>query len=345
MRVASRPPLARMMAIDRAIREGGLPNATTLARELEVDPRTVRRDLTYLRDRLHAPVRFDPVRNGYVYTEPSYRLPFLQLTEGELVAVLLAERLLRQYRGTPFEGDLRRAFAKMTAMLPDAVTVRVDALADCLAVVPASQADYDPASFAALASAAARRRRVEMVYWTPGRDETAGRVFDPYSLMLRGEDWYAVGHCHRRGEVLVFALQRVRSVRETGEPFDRPAGFDVAGYMEDSFRAVRGEGRHRVALRFTRESAGRIAEKVWHRSQSVEREPDGGLVLRMEVSDLREVKRWAMFWGSTCEVLEPRELRDSIFDECRARLSSEGRSSNRDEYSDGSATPPGSHPI
>src|SRR4051812_21178840 len=109
MRLASRPPLARMMAIDSAIREGGLPNPTSLARQLEVAPRTVRRDLTYLRDRLHAPVRFDPARNGYVYTEPSYRLPFLQLTEGELVAVLLAERLLRQYRGTPYEQDLRRA--------------------------------------------------------------------------------------------------------------------------------------------------------------------------------------------------------------------------------------------
>src|SRR4051812_27335306 len=121
MRLSSRPPLARMMAIDRAIRDGELPNATTLARELEVTPRTVRRDLTYLRDQLHAPIRFDPTRNGYVYTESSYRLPFLQLTEGELVAVLLAERLLRQYRGTPYEQDLRRAFAKMTEMLPDAV--------------------------------------------------------------------------------------------------------------------------------------------------------------------------------------------------------------------------------
>jgi hypothetical protein len=41
MRAASRPPLARIAAIDRAIREGSWPNARTLSRQLEVSPRTV----------------------------------------------------------------------------------------------------------------------------------------------------------------------------------------------------------------------------------------------------------------------------------------------------------------
>ena len=180
------------------------------------------------------------------------------------MAVLLAERLLGQYRGTPFEQDLRRAFAKMTALLPDAVSVRLDAVSDCLSVLPAVQTAYDPEAFEALARAAVGRRRVEMAYWTAGRNETTVRTFDPYALMLRDEGWYAVGRCNQRDEVLVFALQRVRSARETGEAFDRPADFRVEDYMGGSFRTVRGDGHHRVALRFTPGSAGRVAEKVWH---------------------------------------------------------------------------------
>jgi predicted DNA-binding transcriptional regulator YafY len=90
-----------------------------------------------------------------------------------------------------------------------------------------------------------------MVYWTAGRNATTSRGFDPYTLMLRDDGWYAVGRCHHRDEVLVFALQRVRSVQETGEVFDRPAGFRVEDYMGGSFRTVRGDGRHRVALQFT----------------------------------------------------------------------------------------------
>jgi predicted DNA-binding transcriptional regulator YafY len=318
MHRSSRPPLARIMAIDRAIRSGGWPNASKLANELEVTPRTVRRDITYLRDQLHAPVEFDPVRNGYRYSEPTFRLPYLQLTEGELVAVLLAERLLRQYRGTPFEGDLKRAFAKMTVLLPDAVSVRLDAAADCLSVLPSVQTTYDPATFEALARAAVGRHSVEMVYWTAGRNATTSRGFDPYTLMLRDEGWYAVGRCHHRNEVLVFALQRVRSLRETGETFDSPPDFRVEDYMGGSFRAVRGDGDHRVVLRFTSGFAGRIAERIWHPSQSVEWMKDGGLILRLVVSDLREIVRFVMYWGAECQATEPAELREAIFHECRA---------------------------
>src|SRR5206468_9662755 len=113
----------------------------------EVDPRTVRRDITYMRDQLGAPLEYVASRNGYRYSEPTFRLPYFSVTEGELVALLLAQRLLRQYRGTPFEADLVRAFTKLTSLLPDAVTLQTEAAADCLAVLPVVRTDYDPALF------------------------------------------------------------------------------------------------------------------------------------------------------------------------------------------------------
>jgi len=95
MRLASRPPLARMMVIDQEVREGRWPNATTLAHRLEVQPRTIRRDITYLRDQLKAPLEYVASRNGYRYSELTFRLPLLSVTEGELVALLLVPRLAK----------------------------------------------------------------------------------------------------------------------------------------------------------------------------------------------------------------------------------------------------------
>jgi len=110
---AARPPMARIMVIDQEVRGRSWPNASTLSRRLEVNARTVRRDIAYLRDQLHAPIDFDREHNGYFYTEPSYRLPYLQFTQGELVAFGLAERMIRSFRGTPFESDLKHAIAKL----------------------------------------------------------------------------------------------------------------------------------------------------------------------------------------------------------------------------------------
>jgi len=61
----------------------------------------------------------------------------------------------------------------------------------------------------------------------------------------------ALGYCHYRRSVLMFAMQRVKSVRETGETFDRPADFRLDEYLAGSFRALRGEGDYVVVLRFS----------------------------------------------------------------------------------------------
>ena len=181
--------------------------------------RTIRRDIDYLRYQLNAPIEFDGVRNGYHYTEDTFRLPFPQLTQGEILALYLSERMMQQFRGTPFEPDLRHAIKKLSELLPDEVSVRLDAIADFLSVLPAVQTDYDPQLFCAMLRAVIGRRRLKMVYWTASRNETTSRLFDPYELSLVDDGWCALGYCHRSDEVRMFAVQRVRSVKETGETF------------------------------------------------------------------------------------------------------------------------------
>ena len=119
----ARPPLERMLRIHQAVQGGSYPNATRLAAELEVSSKSVHRDLEFMRDRLGLPLAYDPVRHGYHYTEEVSGFPTLQITEGELFALLVAERALQQYRGTHFERPLASAFRKLAASLPDTVSI------------------------------------------------------------------------------------------------------------------------------------------------------------------------------------------------------------------------------
>src|SRR5438876_9296065 len=73
--------------------------------------------------RLDLPIAYNPRRSGYFYTQKVSAFPTLQITEGELFALLVAEKALQQYRGTPFEEALVSAFKKMAASLPDAVSL------------------------------------------------------------------------------------------------------------------------------------------------------------------------------------------------------------------------------
>jgi len=96
----SRPPLERMLRIHEILRRNTLVNCTRLTRDLEVCRKTVVRDITFMRDRLDLPIEFDTAIQSYRYTQPVNAFPTVQVTEGELVALLVAQRALEQYRGT-----------------------------------------------------------------------------------------------------------------------------------------------------------------------------------------------------------------------------------------------------
>jgi predicted DNA-binding transcriptional regulator YafY len=312
MKAATRPPVERLVVIDQLIRAGRYPNAHTVAKQLEVDPRTARRDFGFLRDRCRAPLEYSTAHHGYFYRDQTYALPLMQLTEGELIAVFVASRLLPLYRGTPFEEDLRRAFNKITVGLPAGVTVDLNTAAQCLSITPAAVPLQDVEKFRVLCTGVLRRHRLHLEYWTASRDELTERGVDPYHLTQIEGNWFLIGYCHLRHEIRMFSAVRVRSVRDTGEEFARPSDFQIEEYMNGSFRALRGQGHYSVLLRFAAEVAGRVKEKQWHASQKTEPAPDGGLFVRLEVTDLREVLRWALWWGADCEVVEPAEFGEMI---------------------------------
>jgi predicted DNA-binding transcriptional regulator YafY len=318
---ASRPPLRRLLALDRMVRQGRYPNAASAGRELEVHPRTIHRDLSFLRDSFGAPLEFDPQRNGYFYSDPDYELPLQRLTEGELVALFLAERLLQTYEGTPYAGALTSIFRKLTAALPDEVTINLDHLGEAYSFHRHAADTMEAARFGQLARAVREGRQLELLYWTASRDETCQRVVDPYHLASVQGDWYLVAYCHLREDVRMFSPGRIRSLRETGERFERPKDFAIGAYLDASFRAVRGSGPPRpVRLSFTAEAARYVRERVWHPSQQLRERRDGGLELTVRVSDFLEVKRWVLSYGAACEVLEPAELRAEVEEEVRRTL-------------------------
>jgi predicted DNA-binding transcriptional regulator YafY len=77
----------RLQAIDQALQAWKRPTDKPLAKDLEVGSRTIRHDLELMWDEHHAPIAFDRAQPGYHYTEPTYRLPLLQMSQGELLAL------------------------------------------------------------------------------------------------------------------------------------------------------------------------------------------------------------------------------------------------------------------
>jgi predicted DNA-binding transcriptional regulator YafY len=308
----SRPPLERMLRIHQAIQSGRFPNASTLARELEVSTKSIHRDIEFMRDRLALPIEYEGGRFGYHYTGEVRSFPTLQITEGELFALIVAEKALQQYRGTNFEKPLLSAIRKMEQALPDTISLNLSDLEQTISFRTRAEPMLDLAVFDALAKATAHRRQLELVYRKPGRRETEARLVDPYHLANINGEWYLFAYDHLRNDIRTFVPARIQAARPTGSTFARPQKFSLEKRLRHSFTVHSGEGAYNIVIRFDASVADYVREKKWHASQKLRELKNGGVELSMRLSGLLEVKRWVLGWGGDAVVLKPAELIQSV---------------------------------
>ncbi len=306
----SRPPLERMLRLHERMKAGAFPNCRTLAGEFEVSTKTIQRDIEFMRDRLRLPIEYHALRFGFYYTQPVEAFPSVEVSEGELVALLVAQKALEQYRGTSFEKPLAAAFGKITAGLRGGVVFDGGAPGEAFSFrnIGASVADLE--LFDLLSQAVLRSREVRFEYrkLAPAA-QPEWRTVCPYHLTCVENLWYLVGLDRGRGQIRTFALPRFGRAEETGCEFTRPADFDPEAYFSNSFGIFRGEGRYRVRIRFTGVAARLVAEREWHPTQKLATSGDGQEAeLELEVNSLTEVERWVLGWGRNATVLEPPEL-------------------------------------
>jgi proteasome accessory factor B len=308
----SRPPLERMLRIHQAIQSGKFPNATRLARELEVSTKSIQRDIEFMRDRMELPIEYNPQRFGYAYTAEVNAFPTLQITEGEIFALLVAEKALQQYRGTNFEKPLLSAIRKMQQALPETISFNLAELEQTISFRTRAEPVLNLEVFDALAKAAARRQQVELEYRKPGAAAPERRRLDPYHLANINGEWYLFAYDHDRKDIRTFVPGRVQTVKLTGKTFARPQKFSLEKRLRDSFGVHSGQGDYDVVLRFNRRVADYVREKKWHESQQLRNLKDGGVELQLQLSSLVEIERWVLSWGGDATVVKPAELRESV---------------------------------
>jgi len=300
------------LRIHKAVSAGQFPNASTLAAEIEVATKTIHRDIEFMRDRLNLPIEFDQHRNGYHYTEEVSAFPNIQITEGELFALVVAEKALQQYRGTNFEKPLLSAIRKMEQSLPDTISLNLADIEQTISFRTRAEPILDLKIFDALAKAVSQRKQLELTYRKPGQRQSEQRTVDPYHLANINGEWFLFAYDHARKDIRTFVPARIQSVQATGKTFERMQKFSLEKRLRDSFGVHSGEGEYEVVIRFNARVADYIREKKWHESQQLRELKGGGVELRLKLSSLVEIERWILGWGGDAKVVAPGELAKAV---------------------------------
>ena len=300
-------PATRLLTALEVLQARPNVSATSLAARLEVNARSVRRYVTMLQD-MGVPVEAARGRYGGYRLRPGFRLPPLMLTDEEALAVTLGLLAARRLGLGGEESAVEGALAKLQRVLPLGLRERVRAIQETVAL---NLGDAESAASAgrylvAFSTATHQGRRVWMRYRArrEGGWEETERALDPYGLVYSDAQWYVVGHCHLRGDVRVFRLDRVLSAIPQADEFARPAGFDCLEFALRRFAAMPERWLVEALLETTLEAVGQAVPPGF---ATLEETPEG-VLLRAYDSDLEHTARFLVGLGCPFTVRQPPEL-------------------------------------
>ena len=236
----------------------------------------------------------------------------MQVTEGEMVALLVAQKALEQYKGTPYQRQLAIAFDKLASGLRDRISFTPDRSAMGVSFHNLGLGKTDLKVFELLSRSVLNELELEFDYQKPQSPAPEQRRIRPYHLANRENLWYLVGYDLARQAIRSFALPRISNAAVTKQKFTRPTDFSPDRYFGKTFGAFVGNGDYAIRIRFDADAAVRVRERFWHESQEANELPDGRLELTLHLGDLEEVTGWVMSWSSHAEALAPEELRKNV---------------------------------
>lgn len=204
--------------------------AEELASRLAVTERTVRRDVSRLRE-LGYPVEAERGVGGGYRLGAGRRLPPLLLDDDEAVAMVACLRM-GALSGADEVGEAAlRALAKLDQVLPPRLRATATAVDAATQALPRSRPALDLDVLQQMATARRDRCVVRFDYRKPTGEQTSREV-EPARLMTQGEYWYLQAYDRGRGAWRVFRLDRMSAVTTTTWRFE-PQEAPPAGFQRD----------------------------------------------------------------------------------------------------------------
>lgn len=240
---------------------------------------------------------------GYVVDTEATYLPEVPLSSADVALLGAAARAGLEDPSFPHKEALRLALAKLGAS--DLPTPRV---------LVHHGAPRDEGSKRAhlekLASALARHKRVHMSYEKPG-GATTERDVDLYGVFMRRGVWYASGHDHHRGELRLFRVSRITSLKiNAAKPekpdYEIPPDYDLEREtaIDPLHFAVHAPTKVRIRVD---DDIAFLAERFWGA-----RDADG--VVEIETTHMSHLVEEVLRLGKRAELLTPPEARSMVRD-------------------------------
>ncbi|MBD3576909.1 MULTISPECIES: helix-turn-helix transcriptional regulator [Streptomyces] len=306
----------RLLSLLLLLQNRGRMTAPELAVALEVSVRTVHRDVEAL-GAAGIPVRAERGRAGGYRLMDGYRTRLTGLTDSQADSLFLAGAP-GPARDLGLGADLAAARLKLQAALPAGLADRARRLEGRFHLdATAWFRDADPVPHLAPIAGAVWEQHVLRTGYRRWNGEERTAVLHPLGLVLKGGIWYLVAHAPD-GPVRTYRVSRFHRAEATGERAERPPGFDLAAYWEESSRRLDAALHRQTALVRLSPRGQRLLPMLFGAAGTralADADPadaDGWTLVRLPVEAEQVAVGDLLRLGAEAEVVGPPDLRSAV---------------------------------
>jgi predicted DNA-binding transcriptional regulator YafY len=287
--------------------------------ELEISKATFKRDLEYLRDRMNASIVFDRSEGGYRFDKPNagekIELPGLWFSEKEATALALMQHLLANLDQGGLIGPHIDPLMEIIDGIMGQSEVSAKELRKRIKVFGMSARKNSLENFEEIGNALFKRQRLQIEYYSKGKDETTNREVSPQRLIFYRDNWYLDAYCHMREGLRSFALDGIKESELLNKKSQEISERELNENFSESYGIFSGKATQKAKLRFTPERARWVSGETWHGQQVSSYDKDGYYILEFDYNQDPELVMEIVKHGSAVEVLSPAGLRKRVKDE------------------------------
>ncbi|MFU8803420.1 MAG: helix-turn-helix transcriptional regulator [Bradymonadaceae bacterium] len=251
-----------------------------------------------------------------------------KVTSWQVLAILVGTKMTTFMSGLRFATEIEPLLDQLRYSLTSGNRLVLDRLEKKLHVRRTGHKRYGAradvqAALAAMIDGLLYQQPVELTYSSHRRRQSEKPprelVVHPLSLVLHRGGVYVVvdvvdGEWTAPNRRIMLAIDRIESARRMKEAptFEYPTDYDPDDYFKGAFGIMGGHELHNIVLRIDETYAPYVMERFWHQNQEFVQQPNGSLIMHIELAAFDEIVDWILGMGEHVEVLEPVELREIV---------------------------------
>ena len=309
--------MVRLLRIVAELKENSYPNSKSLAdifriADLEENiniactDRTVQRDIDGLKKDFDAPIKFDPVQNGYYLTNSEWEFTCPILCQDLISSSLLGARIAEDITPQPLKGMIRNSVdGQLTTNNSELLDV---AFMQSLIVASGIKANVDPKVFKGVFDGWRNHEAIHFTYRRPDGEESE-KYFEPHLISFHKGIWYTKGLNLPDEKETVYAIQRISDVKLSGKTFEIDKAIVEKVQKEGLFNYPKMEG---IKLLCDASIGFYLHEHKDMKKFKIKVQEDGKLLVELAPAIEHDVIRWVLGEAGKIRVLEPESLRAKV---------------------------------